>query len=123
MLAQAQIQQPYLHAKSWIGSEKQFKLLHLMLKATIIMNMLDGIFTLYWVNSGMATEANPLLAEVVYNPLVFLGIKWSLVGLGSLLLWKRHKTPLAVVGIGLMFTLYYAIVAYHLHSVDLSFLF
>lgn len=123
MLAQAQINRPFTNAKSWIGSEKQFKLLHLMLKATIIMNMLDGIFTLYWVYSGLATEANPLLAEVVYHPLVFLGIKWSLVGLGSLLLWKRHKTPLAVVGIGLMFTLYYAIIAYHLHSVDLSFLF
>ena len=106
----------------WIGTDKEFQLLHLMLKATIVMNMLDGIFTLYWVHSGIATEANPLLAEIVYHPLVFVGIKWSLVGLGSILLWKRHKTPLAVIGIVLMFTLYYSIVAYHLHAVDLSFL-
>ena len=109
-----------LNIPSWIGTERQFKLLHIMLKATIVMNMLDGIFTLYWVHSGAATEANPLLAEIVYHPLIFLGIKWSLVGLGSVLLWKRHKSPLAVIGIVLMFTIYYAIITYHLHAVDLS---
>ena len=56
-----------------------------------------------------------LIDELVRdNAVVFVAVKLSLVGLGSWLLWNRRQSPLAVVGIFLVFVTYYGIVAYHL---------
>ena len=52
------------------------------------------LFTLHWVNSGLAEEANPLLSEIAHShPISFMSVKLGLVSLGSWLLWShRHRS-------------------------------
>ena len=50
---------------SWIGTREQFRWLLGIVKVVLALNLLDAIFTLVWINAGLAREANPLLAEIV----------------------------------------------------------
>jgi hypothetical protein len=55
------------------------------------------------------------LREVVDNHAVLFVLgKLSLVSLGTALLWRRRKIPIAVVGIFIVFLVYYFIMLYHL---------
>jgi hypothetical protein len=96
-----------------------------IVKAVIVLNLLDILFTLGWVGFGHVEEANVLLINLVReHPLLFVLTKISLVSLGSFLLWKHRGHPLAVVGIFLVFGLYYYVLLYHLRftSVVVSYL-
>jgi hypothetical protein len=67
----------------------------------VLLNLIDGALTLFWVNSGVASEANPLMAEVVQSPLTFMATKLALVSLGMFLLFRIKRprvTALAVTG-------------------------
>lgn len=86
-----------------------------IVKAVIVLNLFDILFTLIWVGAGRAEEANILLSNLVRDhPIAFALTKISLVSLGSFLLWKRRGRPLAVVGIFTIFMAYYVILLYHL---------
>lgn len=96
-----------------------------IVKAVIVLNLLDILFTLGWVGFGHVEEANLLLVNLVRNhPLLFVLTKISLVSLGSLLLWRHRGHPLAVIGIFLVFGMYYYLLLYHLRftSVVVSYL-
>jgi hypothetical protein len=98
-----------------IGSPEHFRWLKGIVKALLVLNLLDAAFTTLWVTAGLASEANPLLAELVAeHPVWFALVKTTLVGLGSLLLWRKRTRPLAVVGIFAAFLVYYAVLLYHL---------
>jgi hypothetical protein len=43
---------------SGIGSEREFRWLRLIVMLIIILNVLDATFTLYWINTDLAKEAN-----------------------------------------------------------------
>jgi len=76
-----------------------------LVKAVIVLNLLDVVFTLIWVGAGHAEEANLLLVNLVReHPVAFVLTKISLVSLG-----------LAVVGIFSIFMVYYFVLLYHLH--------
>src|SRR5262245_58648559 len=90
-----------------IGTIQHFRWLKNIVFATLILNLLDAIFTLVWISTGAATEANPIMAEVAHDPGLFVTIKLLLVGLGSLLLWRNRKRGGAVVGIFVVFLVYY----------------
>lgn len=93
-----------------------------LVKAVILLNLLDLFFTLVWVGSGHAEEANVLLHALVReHPVTFVATKISLVSLGSFLLWKRREHPLAVCGIVLIFLVYYIILLYHLRFTSVFF--
>lgn len=97
-----------------IGSRQHFRWLEGIVKATLVLNLLDALFTLTWVMSGLASEANPFLHELVHrHPVSFVAAKLALVGLGSLLLWRLRSRPLAVVGIFVAFLAYYALLLVH----------
>jgi hypothetical protein len=98
-----------------VGLPHQFDWLRWMLIALITLNIFDGVFTLIWVRSGMATEANVLVRQLVleHAPL-FLAVKVSLVCLGAFLLWRRRTHPLAAVGIVGSFLAYYLLLLHHL---------
>jgi hypothetical protein len=103
------------HAAPRIGSPRHFRWLGGVAKSILVLNLLDAVFTTAWVSAGLAREANPLLAELVTShPVAFVLVKTTLVGLGSLLLWRKRTRPLAVVGIFAVFLVYYAILLYHL---------
>jgi hypothetical protein len=100
---------------SKVGTPKQFRWLHGIVKAVIVLNVLDAIFTLLWVQTGLANEANVLLQDLVSNHTVlFMVVKLVLVSLGSILLWRYRKHPFAVAGLFLVFLAYYSILLYHL---------
>ena len=103
-----------------IGTIQHFRWLKNIVLATLVLNVLDAIFTVIWISSGLATEANPMMADVAHtDPGLFVTVKLLLVGLGSFLLWQQRKRPGAVIGIFIVFLAYYFVVLYHLQAMNL----
>jgi hypothetical protein len=98
-----------------VGTPEHFRWLHGIVKAVLVLNLLDALFTLVWVRSGLAREANPLMERLVNEHAVgFVLVKLSLVGLGSWLLWQRRERPAAVFAIVAVFLAYYLLLLYHI---------
>jgi uncharacterized membrane protein len=98
-----------------VGTAEHFGWLQGMVKAVLVLNLLDALFTLVWVRSGLAREANPLIDQLVEEQAVgFVIVKLGLVGLGSWLLWHRRERPAAVIAIVAAFLAYYLILLYHI---------
>jgi hypothetical protein len=98
-----------------IGTPQHFGWLLGIVKSVLVLNLLDALLTLYWVRAGRATEANTLIDELVeQNAVAFVATKLALVAMGSWVLWKRRRHPVAVVGIFAVFVCYYLILLYHL---------
>lgn len=98
-----------------IGTAEQYSWLLSILKALLLLNLLDAIFTLWWVGTGAAVEANALLRDlVVDHPMHFVLTKLGLVSFGSLLLWRLRQHPLAVIAIFGAFFVYYLVLLHHL---------
>jgi hypothetical protein len=77
-------------------------------------------FTLWWVSSGLATEANPFLEQIVTeHGFLFVVSKISIVILGTTLLWRYRTRPLAVLGIFAAFLVYYEVFLIHLSFASL----
>ncbi|MDH3688610.1 MAG: DUF5658 family protein [Gammaproteobacteria bacterium] len=104
-----------ISARPAIATLQHLRWLDGIIKAVIILNLLDILFTLTWVGFGHVEEANLLLTNLVRDhPILFVVTKISLVSLGSFLLWKHRDHPLAIIGIFLVFGLYYYVLLYHL---------
>lgn len=98
-----------------VGTPEHFRWLQGIVKAVLVLNLLDALFTLVWVRSGLAREANPLIDQLVNeNAVGFVLVKLGLVGLGSWLLWHRRERPVAVIAIVAAFLVYYLVLLYHL---------
>jgi hypothetical protein len=102
-----------------IGTLQHFLWLKYIVFATLILNVLDAVFTIIWISTGAATEGNPMMAEVVADPGLFVTVKLLLVGSGSVMLWRHRRRAGAVVGIFVVFLTYYFLLLYHLSAVDL----
>jgi len=100
---------------SSLGTEQHFRLLRVFVIAIIVLNIFDAIFTLFWVNAGMAREANVLLRHLVHNyPVLFVIVKFTLVLAGTYILWKYRDNKYAVFGMFGVFLIYYALLLHHL---------
>lgn len=105
---------------AWIGTAEHMRWLGGIVKAILVMNVLDAFMTLVWVYSGRAVEANLFIADLVHNyPRAFVAVKLTLVAFGSFVLWRLRKRPLAVVSIFAAFLAYYFLVIYHLNALNL----
>ena len=62
-----------------------------------IANVIDAIMTVLWVGLGVR-EANPLFAQLVYQPVVFVIAKILLVSSGVLVLHQYRDRILAKYG-------------------------
>lgn len=94
-----------------------------IVKAILVMNVLDACMTLVWIYTGRAVEANLFIADLVHNfPQTFVLVKLLVVAFGSFLLWRLRKRPLAVISIFAAFLAYYFLVIYHLSALDLRLL-
>lgn len=100
-----------------VGTRLQFQWLKWVLGIIFLLNAIDGVLTVFWVLSGNASEANPLMDHLIaVNPVVFMVVKLVLVALGSYLLWRvRHKRA-AVVAIFILFMVYYGILVIHAYA-------
>jgi hypothetical protein len=98
-----------------VGTEAQIGWLTGIVKAILVLNLFDAIFTLLWVRAGLATEANEMMATLVnHHAVLFVVTKLGLVSLGSLLLYRYRRRPAAVIAIFIVFVVYYLILLYHL---------
>ena len=97
-----------------VGTAQHYRWLHGIVKSVLVLNLLDAIFTLVWVRSGLAREENLMIDKLVErHALAFFGVKLGLVGMGSWLLWSRREHPTAVVAIFIAFLAYYLLLLYH----------
>lgn len=102
-------------AQTRIGTVEHYRWLHGIVKALLVLNLFDALFTLYWVRSGHAEEANQLLAELVeQHAVLFVLVKTTLVCGGSWLLWLKRDRAFAVVSIFVVFLAYYGVLLMHL---------
>ena len=102
-------------AAAHIGTVEHYRWLHGIVKALLVLNLFDALFTLYWVRSGHATEANQLLAGLVEeHAVLFVLVKTTLVCGGSWLLWLKRDRAFAVVSIFVVFLAYYGVLLMHL---------
>lgn len=80
------------------------------------MNVVDAVMTIAWISVGSASEANPIMEKLLnWGTIPFFIGKMAIVVGGSLVLWKYRKRPMAVVGIFLLFLVYYFLILYHLN--------
>ena len=88
--------------------------------AVLVLNVTDAAFTLCWVESGVADEANPLLTDLVHHqPELFVVFKVTLVTLGLVLLWRLRRRRLAIAAVLIAFVVYCWVVLYHLQALNL----
>jgi hypothetical protein len=103
-----------------VGTPRHFAWLGGIVKAVLVLNLLDAVLTLTWVSAGLAREGNFLLETLLLrHPILFVGAKLGLVSLGSLLLWRKREHPGAVIAIFLIFLAYYLVLLYHVEYASL----
>lgn len=77
------------------------------LRIVLLLNLFDAFATLFWVEGGMATEANPVMAGALEGgPSAFILSKVALVTLAAGLLWRFRKETfarLALIPVGLLY--------------------
>ena len=81
----------------------------------LLFNLLDGLFTLLFLQLGLAEELNPLM-RLAYegSPLSFMALKLGIVHFGVFVLCLHRDLRLAKVALGVGALFYTGIVAYHL---------
>jgi len=77
------------------------------LRLILLLNLLDALYTTFWVVKGFAEEANPLMAgALAISPSTFVLAKIALVSLSVSMLWRLRHLPaarLAAVPAGLIY--------------------
>ena len=81
----------------------------------LFLNLLDGLFTLAFLQLGYADEANPLMrAAYDASPLGFMFLKLAVVNAGVLLLATYSASRLAALAQKVALAVYAVIVTWHL---------
>ena len=79
-----------------------------------IMNIIDMSATLLWIDMGIATEANPLLAWCLDQSVwLFTAVKSSIVGLALTCFYYHRALKFTQVGICIVGLGYFALTLYH----------
>jgi len=106
-----------------IGTGEHFQWLYGIAKWVLVLNLLDGIFTLIWVQYFGAGELNVMMRDLVHaNALLFMMAKLTLVSLGTLFLWRNRSNSLAVISLFLAFFSYYLVLLFHIQYSSKMFL-
>ena len=98
-----------------IGTRQHYRWLYAIAKWLLVLNLLDGVFTLIWVEHFGAGEWNVMMRDLVHQSAVlFMLTKLTLVSLGTLFLWRNRSNSLAVISLFLAFFSYYLVLLVHL---------
>jgi hypothetical protein len=99
----------------WAGAADAAFAFRPVTAALLLLNLLDGLFTLLFLQLELARELNPLM-RVAYeaSPLSFMALKLGIVHFGVYVLCLHQELPVARVALRGGVVLYAAIVAYHL---------
>lgn len=88
------------------------------LQAILVLNAVDAVLTLLWIQLGWATEANPLLEQLAHHePVAFVATKLALVSLGALVLMRHTALRLTRAAVGGGVVAYTLVCAFHLSFV------
>jgi hypothetical protein len=83
--------------------------------ALLMLNLLDGLFTLFFLQLGVAEELNPLMrAAYEQSPLFFMFSKLLIVNIGLWLLCLHRRLKASRIAIRAGAVVYGIIVVYHL---------
>lgn len=104
----------YLLTPQLAENRARFDLFAKILGVVIVLNVLDGLLTLFWVYTDRATEMNPLMSVLIEaHPVLFMSLKIALVHLGSIILLRNCDRSLAKLSVLIAFSLYGALILYH----------
>ena len=79
-----------------------------------LFNLIDAFLSVMWINSGIAVEANPLMAAAMAHGMsFFVLIKISLVSLAIAILWNTRSNKFSAWSSLLSATAMGAVVIYH----------
>ena len=68
------------------------KITQFLLGSIFVINLIDATLTLRWISSGVAIEANPLMAALIsYSPVLFWYVKVFVVSAAVIGLWINRK--------------------------------
>lgn len=85
------------------------------LRILLVLNLLDACFTLAWLCSGVAAEANPIMAACyAQGPAVMMISKLVLVSGGVWAIRRLHRYVMARVGLAACVLVYLAVIHVHL---------
>ena len=91
------------------------KLFKLTLSAILVSNLLDGIFTIFFTQMGLAAEANPLMKLFLdYSPMLFMLFKLFMVSIGVFILWIYRFLTFVKFGSLFVCLVYISINIWHL---------
>jgi hypothetical protein len=94
--------------------EARVRALGRVLGLIFLLNVLDTGFTMFWVETGLGSEANPLLRRLAHEDWgLFLLVKIVLVGFGLWVLWNFRSSKLVEAGLRIVLTVYLGVVLYH----------
>ncbi len=83
--------------------------------ALLILNLFDGLFTMFFLQLAVAEELNPLMrAAYEESPMMFMGVKMLVVNAGLLLLCLHRKMKASRLAIRAGAVVYAAINGWHL---------
>ncbi|NQV88790.1 MAG: hypothetical protein HQ488_00510 [Parcubacteria group bacterium] len=100
-----------------IAEERLTKALWLV----VILNLCDAFATWYWVSTGAATEANPVMnLALSAGAEYFFVYKLGWVTMACLFLWMVRREPLAQQAFKLPTALYGAVGALHIFGAGLT---
>jgi len=98
-----------------IGTQQHFRWLDGIAKSILVLNLVDGVFTMIWVEFSQAQELNFMMRDLVHtSALSFMLVKLTLVSLGTLFLWRYRSNALAVISLFVAFFSYYWVLLIHL---------
>jgi cytochrome bd-type quinol oxidase subunit 2 len=107
-----------VHFGTNVGMKTSRRIIEIAAAALIVLNLLDAIFTLLWVESGIASEGNPIMDRAMtHGPIGFMVIKLALVSLCVLLLWRLRHRRAAAVSLVTCAIAYSAVMLVHLSAV------
>ena len=85
-----------------------------LLTGLFVLNFLDAILTLVWIQVGFATEANPIMDAVMkIHPGLFVLAKVALVSACLGILWTARHKALARFCTTFGFSVYSMVIVYH----------
>jgi hypothetical protein len=81
------------------------------------LNLLDALLTLVWIRSGVATEGNQLMAQLLdIGDWSFLSVKIGVGALTAFVLFRWGNRPLARYGLTVALALYIGLMGIHLFT-------
>ena len=80
----------------------------------IVLNVFDGLFTIFWCHTERAIEANPLMCLTLnIHPVLFMTVKITLVYLGVAVLLRYWRRPFVKVSLALSVWAYGIVLVHH----------